>query len=115
VVGLTDDERNRADKVEERAVIERLTDRLLFVLRLLRCLNEDRAVRVDLESSLYILPAFLPLLNETEREQRLAVHPALVDVVHAIEEIASPHPERSVPGRPPSKVVERNDFRLGVP
>src|SRR6266496_4274620 len=114
VVGFTDDERNRADKVEERAVIEWLTDGLLFLLWLLRCLNEDRAFRVDLESSLYILPAFLQLLNETERGQRLGVHPALVDVVHAIEEIASLHPERSVPGSPPSEVVKCNDFHMGV-
>src|SRR5439155_22332878 len=99
----TDDERKRTDKVEELAVIEQLTDGLLFLLRLLRCLNEDRTLRVDLESSLYILPAFLQLLNETERGQRLAVHPALLDVVHAIEEIASLYPERCMPGGPASE------------
>src|SRR5882724_2664280 len=45
VISLTDLERNRTQKIQERSVIERLTDGFFFLGGLLRGLNEDRPLR----------------------------------------------------------------------
>src|ERR1700674_5657264 len=74
-ISLADDERNGTEEVQERSVIERLTDRLLLFRRLLRSLNEDRPLRIDLESPLDLFPALLEVLDETKRRQTLRVHP----------------------------------------
>src|SRR6266550_828679 len=112
VISLAHLERNRAQEVQERSVIERLTDGFLLFRWLLRGLNEDRPFRIDLEPALGILSALLELLHETQRRQRLRIHPALVDVVYAIQEISALDPEGRMPGGAAAQVVECDDFHM---
>src|SRR5215210_13920 len=114
IVSLTNLERDRAQEVQERAIVERLVDRFLLLQRLLRRLDEDGALRIDLESALGVLSAFLELLNEPQRGESLSVHPALVYVVHAIQEIAALHPECGVPGGAAAEIVEGDDLHVSV-
>src|SRR5450759_4066137 len=111
-VGLADNERKSADEVQERSIIEWLSDGFLLLRRLLRSLNKDAALGIDLEFPLDLLPAFLEALDETKRRQGLRVHPALVYIVHAVQEISALHPERGVPGGPAAEVVEPDDFHV---
>src|SRR2546423_12403671 len=114
VVGLADFERDGANEVEERPIIEWLADGLLLFHGSLGRLNEHCALGINLESALDVLSTFLELLVESQRRQGLCVHPALVHIVHAVQEIAALHPECGVPHGPATKVVQRDDFNVRV-
>src|SRR2546423_72067 len=114
VIGLADLERNCSDEIEERPVIERLTHRFFFLSRLLRRLHEDRPLRINLEPALGILSTFLELLHKSERRERFGIHPALVDVVHPIHEVAAADVERRMPYRSCAQILESDHFHVRV-
>src|SRR5258705_9716478 len=114
VVGLADLERDGPNEIKERAVIERLTDGFFFLRRLFGSLNECGALWINLESPLDLLTPSLQLLDEPERRQSFGVHPALVHVVHTIQEIAALHPEGGVPRGSAAEIVEPDDFHVGI-
>src|SRR5688500_15526903 len=114
VIGLADDQRDGADEVEERPVIEWIGNGFLLLRILFVRLNEYGALGIDLELAGGVLAAFLELLNETEGRKRLGIYPALVYIVDPIQEISTLHPERRVPGGAPTQSLEGHDFHVGV-
>ena len=87
---------------------------MLFLARLFGRLHEDGALGINLESALGVLATFLQLLDEPQRGESLGVHPALIDVIDAVHEVAAAHIERGVPGGTTAEIVEADDFHVGV-
>src|SRR6185369_12776689 len=93
-VRLADGERDGAQEVEERAVVERVADAWLLRLAVLA---EDGALREDLEVTLDVSAALVEILPKPQGVAGLRVDPALVAIVDAIEEGAAAHREDGVP------------------